>query len=76
MFYSSAVRTTAVHRVDRYLELVAAAGASNLLRTFPLPPGKAGRHVARGSHSCWLVLWQAGARSSGRWITTRSLQSA
>ena len=40
MFYSSAVRTTAVHRVDRYLELVAAAGASNLLWTFPLPPGK------------------------------------
>ncbi len=40
MFYSSTVRTSAVHRVDRYLELVAAAGASNLLRTFPLPPGK------------------------------------
>jgi heptosyltransferase-1 len=40
MFYSTAVRTSAVHRVDRYLELVAAAGASNLLRTFPLPPGK------------------------------------
>ena len=40
MFYSTAVRTTAVHRVDRYLELVAAAGASSLLRTFPLPPGK------------------------------------
>jgi len=39
MFYSTAVRTSAVHRVDRYLELVAAAGASNLLRTFPLPPG-------------------------------------
>jgi len=40
MFYSTAVRTTAVHRVDRYLELVAAAGASSLLRTFPLPPGE------------------------------------
>ncbi|MCU1335534.1 MAG: Lipopolysaccharide heptosyltransferase [Bryobacterales bacterium] len=40
MFYSTAVRTTAVHRVDRYLELVAAAGASSLLHTFPLPPGK------------------------------------
>jgi lipopolysaccharide heptosyltransferase I len=39
MFYSSAVRTSAVHRVDRYLELVSAAGASSLLRTFPLPPG-------------------------------------
>jgi len=40
MFYSSTVRTTSVHRVDRYLELVAAAGASNLLRAFPLPPGR------------------------------------
>jgi heptosyltransferase I len=40
MFYSAAVRTTAVHRVDRYLELVAAAGASSLLRTFALPAGK------------------------------------
>src|SRR5581483_4520125 len=40
MFYSSAVRTSAVHRVDRYLELVAAAGASSLVRTFPLPPGR------------------------------------
>jgi len=40
MFYSTAVRTSALHRVDRYLELVSAAGASNLLRTFPLPPGR------------------------------------
>lgn len=40
MFYSSTVRTTSVHRVDRYLELAAAAGASNLLRAFPLPAGK------------------------------------
>jgi heptosyltransferase-1 len=40
MFYSAAVRTNAVHRVDRYLELVSAAGATSLLRTFALPAGQ------------------------------------
>lgn len=40
MVYSTAVKTTAVHRVDRYLELAAAAGATNTVTTFPLPPGR------------------------------------
>lgn len=40
LFYSKAVTTEAVHRVDRYLELASAAGASNLIRTFSLPAGK------------------------------------
>lgn len=40
MVYSTAVRTAAVHRVDRYLELAAAAGATNKLTTFPLPQGE------------------------------------
>jgi heptosyltransferase-1 len=59
MFYSSAVRTTAVHRVDRYLELVAAAGASNLLRTFPLPPGKPEGTLPEGPFvlACPLAGW-------------------
>ena len=39
LFYSTAVRTTAAHRVDQNLEIASAAGASSLLRTFPLPPG-------------------------------------
>ncbi len=38
-FYSSGVQTRAEHAVDRNLELAAGAGATNLLRTFPLPPG-------------------------------------
>lgn len=38
-FYSSGVQTRAEHVVDRNLELAAGAGATNLLRTFPLPPG-------------------------------------
>ena len=59
MFYSSAVRTSAVHRVDRYLELVAAAGASSLLRTFPLPPGKPEGTLPEGPFvlACPLAGW-------------------
>ena len=59
MFYSSAIRTSAVHRVDRYLELVAAAGASNLLRTFPLPPGKPEGTLPEGPFilACPLAGW-------------------
>ena len=40
VFYSTAVLTKSAHRVDRNLELAAAAGATNLLRVFPLPEGK------------------------------------
>ncbi len=40
-FYSSRVRATARHVVERNLELAAAAGVSNPLRTFPLPAGRA-----------------------------------
>jgi heptosyltransferase-1 len=59
MFYSSAVRTSAVHRVDRYLELVAAAGASSLLRTFPLPPGRPEGTLPEGPFvlACPLAGW-------------------
>lgn len=59
MFYSSAIRTSAVHRVDRYLELVAAAGASNLLRTFPLPPGRPEGTLPEGPFvlACPLAGW-------------------
>ena len=41
MFYSDRVPARSVHRVDRNLELAAAAGASTALRSFPLPPGRA-----------------------------------
>jgi heptosyltransferase I len=39
LFYSTGVVTTSAHVVDRNLELVAAAGASSILRAFPLPEG-------------------------------------
>ena len=38
-FYSVAVASKATHVVDRYLDLASAAGASSLLRNFPLPAG-------------------------------------
>ena len=38
--YSNKTRSTSVHMVDLNLDLAAAAGASSLLRTFPLPPGR------------------------------------
>jgi heptosyltransferase I len=38
-FYSKEVRVLATHVVDRNLELAKAAGASRLLRHFPLPQG-------------------------------------
>mgnify|MGYP001611425342 CR=1 FL=1 len=41
LFYSHQVRTAAAHVVEKNLELAAAVGASNLLRTFPIPAGAA-----------------------------------
>jgi len=38
-FYSVLVNTQAAHVVDRYLDLASAAGASSLVRTFPIPTG-------------------------------------
>ena len=39
LFYSCEIETRAEHVVERNLELASGAGASHLLRTFPLPPG-------------------------------------
>jgi heptosyltransferase-1 len=39
LFYSCEIETRAEHVVERNLELAAGAGASHLLRTFPLPAG-------------------------------------
>ena len=38
-FYSTKVPIRSYHAVERNLDLAAAAGASNILRTFPLPQG-------------------------------------
>ncbi len=37
LFYSTRVQSSAVHVVDQALDLAAGAGASNLVRVFPLP---------------------------------------
>jgi len=39
LFYSNRIQPHAVHVVERNLEIAAAAGAANILRTFPLPEG-------------------------------------
>jgi heptosyltransferase I len=39
-FYSNRVPSSAVHVVDQALDLAAGAGATNLIRAFPLPRGK------------------------------------
>jgi heptosyltransferase-1 len=39
-FYSTRVQIRSHHAVERNLDLAAAAGASSILRTFPLPPGQ------------------------------------
>lgn len=40
LFYSNRVPSSAVHVVDQALDLAAGAGATNLVRAFPLPAGR------------------------------------
>jgi len=49
LFYSDRVPARAVHRVDRNLELAAAAGATTALHAFPLPPGRAEGELPAGA---------------------------
>ena len=47
-FYSTKVSIRSPHAVERNLDLAAAAGASNILRTFPLPNGEPEGHLPKG----------------------------
>jgi heptosyltransferase I len=47
-FYSTKVPIRSYHAVERNLDLAAAAGASNILRTFPLPPGERQAQLPEG----------------------------
>ncbi|MGD0436787.1 MAG: glycosyltransferase family 9 protein [Bryobacteraceae bacterium] len=47
-FYSTKVAIRSQHAVERNLDLAAAAGASSILRTFPLPAGAPEGHVPEG----------------------------
>ena len=40
LFYSTRVPSKSIHVVDQALDLAAGAGATNLVRAFPLPPGR------------------------------------
>lgn len=48
VFYSNPVLTTATHVVDRNLEIVAAAGATDRVTDFTLPPGRAEGRLPEG----------------------------
>ena len=40
LFYSDKIKSRSIHIVDRHLDLAASAGASNVVRAFPLPAGQ------------------------------------
>jgi heptosyltransferase-1 len=45
LFYSTRVQSNSIHVVDQALDLAAGAGASNLVRVFPLPAGSPEGHL-------------------------------
>lgn len=47
-FYSNRVHSTSAHRVDKYLDLAAAAGVTNPLKVFPIPKGRPGGQLPKG----------------------------
>jgi heptosyltransferase I len=49
-FYSTKVPIRNYHAVDRNLDLAAAAGATSILRTFPLPPGEPEAALPEGDY--------------------------
>ncbi|MGA2742252.1 MAG: glycosyltransferase family 9 protein [Bryobacteraceae bacterium] len=49
LFYSDKVAARSIHRVDRNLDLAAAAGASTALHSFPLPAGRAEGELPSGA---------------------------
>jgi heptosyltransferase-1 len=49
LFYSTTVKPTSAHVVDRNLELAAAAGASSSVRLFPIPAGRAEGQLPSGA---------------------------
>lgn len=61
LFYSSALRTQAPHVVDRNLDLAQAAGASNAVRSFPLPQGRPEGALPPGAFvlACPLAGWRS-----------------
>jgi heptosyltransferase-1 len=61
LFYSDKVLSQSAHVVDRNLELAAAAGASSLIRTFPLPVGRRESELPERPYvlACPLAGWRS-----------------
>ena len=59
IFYSNRTLSTALHVVDRNLDLARAAGAVNPLHVFPIPAGEAGQPLPEGDFvlACPLAGW-------------------
>ena len=61
LFYNRAVKTICAHVVDQNLELARAAGASQVCRDFPIPPGRAEGELPSGRFvlACPLAGWES-----------------
>jgi heptosyltransferase-1 len=61
LFYSNKTISRAMHVVDRNLDLAADAGAANILRAFPLPPGRPEGNLPAGDFvlACPLAGWRS-----------------
>jgi len=61
LFYSNPVQVQAAHAVERNLEMAAAAGAANILRTFPLPDGAPEGELPKSGFvlACPLAGWRS-----------------
>jgi len=75
LFYSSEVETHAEHVIERNLELAAGAGASHLLRVFPLPAGAPEGSLPEGKFvlTSPLAGWGAKQWPLERWSELASL---
>ena len=69
LFYSTAVSVKSAHVVDQNLEIAQAGGASNVLHTFPIPPGSPEGDLPPGRFvlGCPLAGWTSKQWPLDRW---------
>jgi ADP-heptose:LPS heptosyltransferase len=73
LFYSHTCKPRSEHVVDRNLELAQAAGATNVVRVFHIPPGQPEGELPTAI-LCWRIRWRVGKARNGRWRITRCWQ--
>lgn len=74
-FYSTKVAIRSYHAVERNLDLATAAGASNTVRTFPLPPGERQTDLPEGEFvlASPLAGWGAKQWPLDHWVVLADL---